>query len=105
MIKKVAIIGFGRMGITHYSIINSHPNISVESVVETSSFVTDFLKKYTKVKTFNNYNILFKETKPDAIIVCTPPSHHYSILKLAAKNRIHVFCEKPLQHLKKMLKN
>ncbi len=31
---KIAIIGLGRMGITHYSIINSHPDVMLDSVVD-----------------------------------------------------------------------
>ena len=29
---RLGIIGFGRMGITHYSIINTHPNIEILGV-------------------------------------------------------------------------
>ncbi len=35
---KIGIIGMGRMGITHYSIINSHPDVKVESIADPSGF-------------------------------------------------------------------
>ena len=36
----------GRMGITHFSIINSHPQVSVTAVADTSGMVLNILKKY-----------------------------------------------------------
>ena len=56
---KIGIIGAGRMGITHYSIINSHPEIEIESVADTSSLVLTMMKKYLPVKTYKDYNESF----------------------------------------------
>ncbi len=92
---KIAIIGAGRMGITHYSIINSHPDIEIESVADPSTLVMTMMKKYLPIKTFKDYNELFDRTSPDAILVCTPPSLHFPIIKRAVVNGIHVFVEKP----------
>lgn len=93
---KVAIIGFGRMGITHLSIINSNPLVEVVAVVDKSSIVLSILKKYLKrIKTYSDYNELFNNEKLDAIIICTPPAFHYRIAIVAAEKNVHVFCEKP----------
>ncbi len=92
---KLAIIGAGRMGITHYSIINSHPNVEIESVADPSALVLTMMKKYLPLKTFKDYNELFDQTTPDGILVCTPPNLHYPIIKRAAEKGIHVFVEKP----------
>jgi predicted dehydrogenase len=92
---KLSIIGMGRMGITHYSIINSNPHIEIESVVDPSALVLSVISKYLPVKTFKDYNDLFKQTDPDAILVCTPSNLHFPIAKEAAKKGIHAFVEKP----------
>lgn len=92
---KIAIIGAGRMGITHYSIINSHPNIEIESVADPSAIVLTMMKKYISVKTYKDYNDLFDTSKPDAILVCTPPHLQYELIEKAAQKGIHVFAEKP----------
>lgn len=92
---KVAIIGAGRMGITHYSIINSHPDIAISSIADPSGLILSMMKKYLSVKTYKDYHDLFKDDHPDAVLVCTPPNLHYDILKKAAENNIHVFVEKP----------
>jgi len=92
---KIAIIGAGRMGITHYSIINSHPDITISSIADPSGLILSMMKKYLPIKTYKDYNDLFKDDHPDAVLVCTPPNLHYDILKKAAINKIHVFVEKP----------
>jgi predicted dehydrogenase len=92
---KVGIIGAGRMGITHYSIINSHPDVIIESVADPSGLILNAMGKYLPIKTFKDYNELFDKTEPAAVLVCTPPNLHYPIIKKAAEKGIHVFAEKP----------
>lgn len=93
---KIAIIGVGRMGITHYSIINSNPDVEIKAIVETSPLITGLFKKYINgTKTYSDYNKLFEEEEIDAIIICTPPPLHYPIALKAAEKGIHVFSEKP----------
>lgn len=93
---KLAIIGMGRMGITHFSIINSHPNVEIKAVADTSSLVLNMIKKYIKgISTYNDYNDLLQNERLDAIIICTPPTLHYPVALEAAIRGIHVFSEKP----------
>jgi predicted dehydrogenase len=94
---KIGIIGMGRMGITHYSIINSHPQAEIISVADTSAITLDLMKKYIKnLQVFKDYKQLIDVSKPDAIVICTPPNLNYQIIKYAFANEINVFCEKPL---------
>lgn len=93
---KLAIIGVGRMGITHYSIINSHPDVQITSVADTSSLILNMMKKYLNgIHTYDDYNKLLEQEVLDAIIICTPPSLHFQVAMKAAEKGIHVFSEKP----------
>lgn len=93
---KVGIIGIGRMGITHYSIINSHPDVTISAVADTSGLILSLMGKYLKdVNTYKDYKELFAKEELDAILICTPPTLHYPIAKTAAHHGIHVFSEKP----------
>jgi predicted dehydrogenase len=93
---KIGIVGFGRMGMTHYSIINTHPDVEIVSVADTSKVLLDVLKKYIEgIKIYTDYKQLIDESKPDGIIICTPPHLHYSVIKYAYEKGVHVFCEKP----------
>ena len=51
MTVRVGIIGAGKMGISHFAIVNAHRNASVVAVCDTSSYVLSVLKKYTGVAT------------------------------------------------------
>jgi scyllo-inositol 2-dehydrogenase (NADP+) len=100
---NVGIIGIGRMGITHFSIINSHPDVNIVAVVDTSKIILQLIEKYLEsVKTYTDYHKLFASEKLDAVIVCTPPSLHYPIVKIAGEKKVHVFSEKPFTTQKEL---
>ena len=92
---KIGIIGVGRMGITHYSIINSHPQVEISSIADPSGLMLSMMKKYLPVKTYKDYRTLFEKDRPDAVLVCTPPNLHNDILKTSLEYKAHVFVEKP----------
>lgn len=92
---KAAIIGLGKMGLSHASIVNAHPDVELVAVCDTSTLVLDAFKKYTKTKTYTDYEKLLKEEALDFIIVALPTKFHYPVAKLALEKGVHVFCEKP----------
>ena len=93
---RLGIIGFGRMGITHYSIINTHPNIEILGVTDPSKNITVLLEKYiNNLKVFDDYRQMIKFLDLDAVLICTPPKFHFEISKYAYENNLHVFVEKP----------
>ena len=93
---NVGIVGFGRMGITHYSIINSHPDVVITAIADTSSLILSMMKKYIEgLHTYTDYLELFEKENLDAVIICTPPTLHYSVAIKAAEKGVHVFSEKP----------
>ena len=50
-----AIIGLGKMGLSHAAIVSAHPEVDMVSVCDTSSLVLDAFKKFSKVKTYFDY--------------------------------------------------
>lgn len=92
---KVGIVGAGRMGITHYSIINAHPDVQVVAVADPSTLINTLLGKVLKVRTFKDAASMLEKEPLDAVLVCTPPALSYDILKLAHAKGVHAFVEKP----------
>ncbi|GAB3911492.1 Gfo/Idh/MocA family protein [Mucilaginibacter boryungensis] len=92
---KVALIGAGKMGISHLSILGAHPDVEVVGVCDTSKMVNDFLSKYGNFNCFTEYQKMVNEVKPDAVVVAVPTKFHYTIIKDLLVNGIHVFAEKP----------
>jgi predicted dehydrogenase len=92
---KLAIIGMGRMGITHYAILNGHPDVEIEAVADPSNIILTMLRKYMPIKTFRDYNEMLEEENFGAVLVCTPPNLNFDIIRKIAEKRIPVFVEKP----------
>lgn len=92
---KVALIGAGKMGISHLSILGIHPNVEIVGVCDTSSLVTDFLTKFSGYTCYSDYQKMIEQSNPHAVFVSVPTKHHYGIIKYLLDKNIHVFAEKP----------
>jgi scyllo-inositol 2-dehydrogenase (NADP+) len=92
---RAGIIGLGKMGLSHQSMVNIHPEIQLKSVCDTSSYVLDVLSKYTGVTTYTNYRKMLAEESLDCVFVATPSKYHAEIVSDALNRGLHVFCEKP----------
>jgi scyllo-inositol 2-dehydrogenase (NADP+) len=92
---RTGIIGLGKMGLSHQSIANAHPEIELKAVCDTSSYVLDILAKYTGVKTYTDYKKMFAEEALDCVFVATPSRYHAEVVTAALERGLHVFCEKP----------
>lgn len=83
------------MGITHYSILNTHPDVRLTAVCDPQKALLNGLKKFKEIETFTDYRKLFSAARPDFAIVCTPTASHIEIGEAAAEQGTHVFMEKP----------
>ena len=92
---KVALIGAGKMGLSHLSILGAHPGVDVVGVCDTSKMLTDFLSKHGKFNCFTDYQKMADEVKPDAVVVAVPTKFHYPVIKALLERKISVFAEKP----------
>lgn len=92
---NVALIGAGKMGISHLSILGAHPDVEVVGVCDTSKMVNDFLTKYGKFKCFTDYQKMIDEVQPQAVVVAVPTKFHYTVIKYLLERKISVFVEKP----------
>ena len=93
---NAAFIGFGRMGITHFSILNSHPRVKVAAICDQSGTMLKIANKYTGVTVYNEYRDMLDNEKIDFVVVSTPTGSHAEIIKAVVPKGIHIFAEKPL---------
>jgi len=49
---RVALIGAGKMGISHLSILGAHPDVQIVGVCDTSKIVSEVLEKYSGFECF-----------------------------------------------------
>lgn len=91
-----AIVGLGRMGLTHLAILRGHPLVASLAVVETSACFAKAVEKNLEIPCYRSIDDLLDSTSPDFLIVATPTQTHYTIAMLALERGIHTFIEKPL---------
>lgn len=93
---RIGVVGLGKMGASHLSMIRAHPEVSVEAVVDSTGYVLDVLSKYTGLRTFSSLESMLDSVDLDAVIIATPTKFHGAMVKSALERGLHVFCEKPL---------
>lgn len=92
---KVALIGAGKMGISHLAILGAHPNVNIVGVCDTSKLMTDVLTKYSGYNCFSDYLQMVDKVKPDAVFIAVPTKVHARFIKDMLVRGVHVFSEKP----------
>ena len=92
---KGAIIGLGKMGLSHVAIVGAHPQVDLVAVCDTASLVLDAFKKLSSTKTYSDYKEMIEKEELDFVVVATPTRFHYPMVKYALEKGLHVFCEKP----------
>lgn len=96
MAIRLAVIGLGKMGVSHLSIANALDDFEVVAVCDNSKLVTDVLGKTTGLKGFNDYDEVLSLKDLDAILIATPSIAHEPMIRKALDRGLHVFAEKPL---------
>ena len=93
---RVGIVGAGKMGISHFAIVNAHADAEVAAVCDTSGYVLSVLGKHTGVETYKNHEEMIEKGRLDAILIATPTATHFDCANHALSRNLHVFVEKPL---------
>jgi scyllo-inositol 2-dehydrogenase (NADP+) len=93
---NVAVIGLGKMGLSHLSIIKPHPDVMLTAVCDASKLVLEVLHKYTGVEVYSDATRMLAEVETDAVVIATPTASHLDLVSAAVDAGKHVFCEKPL---------
>jgi len=83
------------MGISHLSMINAHPDVTVTAVCDAVGYILDVLSKYTGLKPYTDFDAMLREAELDAVLIATPSSTHATMVRKALEHGLHVFCEKP----------
>ena len=92
---RVALIGLGKMGLSHLAVVNAHPDVELVAACDSSAYVLDVLEKYTGLKGYADYRKLLDEERPEAVLIATPTRFHAEMVRAALDRGMHVYCEKP----------
>ena len=93
--KKIALIGVGKMGMSHLAIANLTPGLDVVAICDTSKILLRFIDKNMKFKTYTDYKKMIDEVELDGIMILVPNAFHFDIAKYCIEKGVNLFVEKP----------
>jgi len=94
---KFAIIGCGRIGKRHASMVKINADTELVALIDTDEKITNDLKQEFGVPVFNSQEeFVNSKIQADVVNICTPNYLHASQAILALKNNCHVVIEKPM---------
>ena len=92
---RTAMVGLGKMGLSHLAILRAHPELELVAGCDSSAYLTDVLTKYSGLKCYADFDRLLEQEQLDALVVATPSKLHAAMVEKALERGLHVFCEKP----------
>jgi predicted dehydrogenase len=92
---RTAMVGMGKMGLSHLAIARAHPSIDLVAGCDASAYLTDILEKHAGLKCYASLEPMLDSEQLDAVIIATPSSLHGAMVQKALDRGLHVFCEKP----------
>src|SRR5438445_4020741 len=95
--QNVAIVGLGKMGLLHASILSVLPSARIVGLVDQDESLGAHVHSMgLRAPFFKSMDAAMEQSSVDAVFVCTPGFTHYRIaLQLVAKH-LHVFIGRPV---------
>ncbi|NQT74346.1 MAG: Gfo/Idh/MocA family oxidoreductase [Chloroflexi bacterium] len=95
--KRVGVIGMGKMGIVHASILNALPDVDLVAVTDTNKGLhRQIYSMGIQSPFYQSIEEMLVKENPDGVYICTPTSANYGIAKLCVAKGVSIFVEKPL---------
>ena len=92
---RIGLVGLGKMGLSHLSIVNAHPDVEVTGICDATGYLLAVLGKYTGLPTYSDFDVMLRDAELDAVVIATPSAMHGAMVRKALDRGLHVFCEKP----------
>jgi predicted dehydrogenase len=92
---NVGMIGLGRMGLTHLSILRSRPGVDVRAVCDPSRAMTTALRAVLPLPAYHDAEEMLEREALDCVVISTPSDSHARLIRAALRQGLHVFTEKP----------
>lgn len=96
-VKKVAVIGCGRISVMHFDGIFAFGNkIKLVAVCDNKQERADYYANKYNVKVYYDYKQMLDYENLDAVHICLPHYLHCEVAEYAFNKGVHVLCEKPM---------
>ena len=93
---NIGIVGLGWMGRIHFRLLESNKSARVVAVADRSEQALDAVVQENDVDGYTDHRDMLERKDLDAVIVATPATSHYAIVRDCIRAEKHILCEKPL---------
>ncbi len=94
---NTTIVGCGVIAKTHIDILRKIQNLKVVGLCDNNlAAAQKMAQDYAGIAAYSDLATMLKEQKADVVHILTPPQSHKDLTLLAARNKCHVFVEKPM---------
>ena len=94
---RIALIGCGHWGSNYLRILQFMEEAQIVSVCDQDNAPLEKIRKqYPQIKIVKSFRSILDDAKIKAVIIATPASTHYELVKQSLKAGKHVLVEKPL---------
>ncbi|HBE42453.1 MAG TPA: hypothetical protein DDW27_14870 [Bacteroidales bacterium] len=109
--KKIVVVGFGFMGLTHTINILHSKNLELTAIIDRDiDFIENSLmskagnisignlnsERLRNVRKYSDLDACMKSEDFDAVVICVPTSFHFEMTRKVLSYGKHVFLEKPI---------
>ena len=94
---RALLVGVGRIGTVHAVMLGRQPGLSLVGVVDTSPKARALLAGLgIRARAYASLEAAITATRPDVVVIATPPVTHLPITTACLARGLQVFVEKPL---------
>lgn len=95
--RMVGIIGFGKRGILHASMVNINPGADWKAVCDTNVQLLACMQNfYPSIPFFFDLDDMLEQIILDTVFICTPEDTHLALVKKLIPKNLNIFIEQPL---------
>jgi predicted dehydrogenase len=95
---RLGVAGLGRMGVRHARNAAATRRVELVAVADPDEARARSVAAELGVAAHTSVDRMVGQEQLDALVVATPPPTHLPLVELAARQGVHVLCEKPLSH-------
>jgi len=94
--SRISIVGLGEAGYEmHMPALAKMRGVELVGACDVDAARRQRVKEKWNPPLFDNYEAMLDQTRPDVLIVATPPDSHAQVCLNAIERRIDIICEKP----------
>lgn len=92
---RIALIGTGWQGQGLLNFLIRNTDCEVVGICDVNEEMLNKAASKFDLSAFSDYEKMFDDTRPDGVVICTPPTVRVPLVQAAAERGIHCFIEKP----------